>query len=87
MTLAEIVRLNNARGRVLRLLQARGERGAFNHELCAPDVGGNRGIGRVDELRAELEAQGWTVAKEHVARGTWRYWLTARADDGQPRLF
>ena len=62
-------RLNAAALRVLAYLQRHGE--ATNVDLCRPDVGGMRAVGRIHELRK----QGHVITKEHVDGGVWRYRL------------
>jgi hypothetical protein len=64
--------------RVLALLKARGPQGATNVELCQPDTGGLRGVGRVHDLRQD----GWNVTKQHEGGGVWRYRLVSNP----PRL-
>lgn len=68
---AERQRLTANALRVLEFLKTRGERGATNAELCTPEIGGLRGIGRVNELVHD----GWQIEKVHVSGGTWRYTL------------
>jgi len=67
-------RLNAAAVRVLSHLQSRGW--VTNAELCDPAIGGLRAVGRV----WELQRHGYTVAKEHVSGGTWRYRLVQSHD-------
>lgn len=61
-------RLNAASRRVLAFLKDRGPAGAMNYELCRPEVGGLRAVGRIDELREH-----YLIDKEHVEKGAWRY--------------
>lgn len=65
----EIERLNAAALRVLAYLQRHGS--ATNVQLCQPEVGGLRAVGRVFELRK----QGYQIEKAHVAGGVWNYTL------------
>ena len=62
-------RLNAAAARVLAYLRLHGD--ATNVELCCPDVGGMRAVGRIHELRRA----GHSISKEHVDGGVWRYRL------------
>ncbi len=62
-------RLNAAAARVLAYLQRHGD--ATNVELCCPDVGGMRAVGRIHELRRD----GHVISKEHLHGGVWRYRL------------
>ena len=62
-------RLNAAAARVLAYLQTCGE--ATNVELCRPDVGGMRAVGRIHELRQH----GHAITKHHVSGGIWMYRL------------
>lgn len=47
----EMTRRTTSRDRVLRALVDAGPRGRTNVELCQPEIGGLRAVGRVDELR------------------------------------
>lgn len=67
----EITRRAGAKDRVLDALRQAGLDGCTNVELCAPDVGGMRAIGRVHELRRE----GHDIYKQHEGGGVYRYRL------------
>lgn len=65
---AEMERRNAAEDRVVAYLTAHGS--ATNVELCRPEVGGNRAIGR---LWAAQRRRRINVRKEHVKGGIWKY--------------
>ncbi|MBK9497075.1 MAG: hypothetical protein IPO08_21690 [Xanthomonadales bacterium] len=67
----EIARRDGAKARVLEALQRAGLNGCTNVDLCRPEVGGMRAVGRVHELRHE----GHTITKQHEGGGIYRYWL------------
>ena len=60
-------RLNAAALRVLAYLEQHGE--ATNVELCRPEVGGMRAVGRIHELRRA----GHAIEKKHLHGGIWAY--------------
>ena len=64
----EIRRRSAAQRRVVAYLKAHGR--ATNVELCRPEVGGNRGIGR---LWQAVQAGEVAVRKSHVKGGVWQY--------------
>lgn len=68
----EIDRLNAAALRVLAYLQAHGS--ATNVELCTPEIGGLRAVGRIHELRRS----GHQIEKTHLHGGLWSYRLVNR---------
>jgi len=70
----EMTRRSAAQRRVVAYLKARGS--ATNVELCRPEVGGNRGIGR---LWQAVQAGEIAVRKSHVKGGVWRYSICADA--------
>ncbi len=67
----ELERLNAAAMRVLAFLQERGEQGAYNYEICKPEIGGLEGTRRIRELRKN----GYLIDHVHIEGGTWRYTL------------
>lgn len=64
----EIRRLCASERRVVAYLKA--HKTATNVELCRPEVGGNRGIGR---LWKAVQAGEIAVRKSHVKGGVWKY--------------
>ena len=78
----ELARRSTARDRVLAALLAAGAKGCTNVELCAPDCGGMRAVGRVDELRDT-----WHIETVHVRRGVYRYVLKGRREPVQADLW
>jgi len=66
----DLERRATARERVLAALEQAGPRGVRNVELCQPDVGGLRAIGRVHELRRD-----WAIETRREGGGVYRYML------------
>lgn len=67
---------------MLRALLEAGPRGVSNVDLCQPDVGGLRAVGRVDELRDT-----WDIETIRVHRGLYRYVLHGRKEPKQQGLW
>lgn len=78
----EIGRRATSRDRVLAALLEVGPRGLLNTELCRPEIGGLRAVGRVDELRDE-----WDIETVRVHRGLFRYVLHGRKEPKQQGLW
>lgn len=78
----EMARRATSRDRVLAALLEAGARGVTNIELCRPEIGGLRAVGRVDELRDT-----WDIETIRVRRGLYRYVLHGRREPRQEALF
>ena len=78
----EMTRRTTSRDRVLLALVEAGPRGRTNVELCQPEIGGLRAVGRVDELREH-----WRIETIRVRQGLYRYVLHGRREPRQEALF